>query len=201
VWHFAECHTLQSLRWVFSRLCRVLQILSKEVVSGSDCRSWCCLLMLKLVSAKIYLSHPLKCYFLVCSTLYCIFLMSWLVFFSLWILNIDMFTVWIFVVCNGYVYTVLSRYKCNCFSTYASYNQLIWMLLAHVFYSFICSGKTIWSIVFHMIHYVTITTQKPFDQLYFICFTTSHHNSKTIWSIICSTHFWALVTHHKAMKK
>jgi hypothetical protein len=32
---FAECHTRQSFCWVFFRLCRVLQTLGKEVVSGS----------------------------------------------------------------------------------------------------------------------------------------------------------------------
>jgi len=79
--------------------------------------------------------------FPVCSTLYCIFLLSWLLVSSLWILNIDAI-VWVFVVCNGYVYTGLSRYKHNCFSTCASYNQQIQMLLAHVFYSFISFGKT-----------------------------------------------------------
>jgi hypothetical protein len=37
---FAEYHTRQSLRQVFSRLCRVLQILGKTVVSGSVYCRW-----------------------------------------------------------------------------------------------------------------------------------------------------------------
>jgi len=138
--------------------------------------------------------------FPVCSTLYCIFLLSWLLVSSLWILNIDAI-VWVFVVCNGYVYTGLSRYKHNCFSTCASYNQQIWMLLAHVFCSFICFGKTM---LINCVSYASlchITTQH-FDFLHFpeAPHATSWFSGISLQvELVCRVCLVLLQTHHNQL--